>query len=451
MPPNPFLCGVIEGFYGKPWTPSERRQLLGWLQRAGLNAYLHGPKDDLKHRALWRAPYTEEELVWLREILRDCDTHGITYIHALAPGLDFRFTEPADLDALLDKLEALAGLGVNTFALLFDDIPPALAEPDRTRFQTPAAAQAWLANQVLGHLREKIPFPRLLFCPTVYCGQMARPAVSEDPYLKQLGEQLAPAIDVFWTGPYIVSETISETDLEEVTAVLGRSPVIWDNLYANDYDMRRLFLGPYRGRPSTLRERTAGVLLNPNCQLPANFMAVTSFGRYLHDPQLPPEENYRRTLAEWVETFDPAVGDRITLQELQELADLLHLPTRFGKTGCRFFADLEVVRQRPPEAWEGADERLEAWSRRMETVYDKLTKLTDRRLAHALYGHVWELKELGQFIGDWLAWRRQSRGDTAGFESPHYRPGVFRGSVGAIVERRIPVPPADAFPAADAD
>ncbi|RME95886.1 MAG: hypothetical protein D6766_02115, partial [Verrucomicrobia bacterium] len=405
MPPNPFLSGVIEGFYGKPWTPGERRQLLGWLQRAGLNAYLHGPKDDLKHRALWRAPYTDEELAALREIIRDCDAHGITYIHALAPGLDIRFSDPADFDALLDKLEALAGLGVTTFALLFDDIPARLNAADQARFGTPAAAQAWLANEVLARLRTMIPFPRLLFCPTVYCGEMARPSVAEDPYLRELGAKLAPAIDVFWTGPHIVSETLPVDHLEEVAAVLGRAPVIWDNLHANDYDMRRLYLGPYAGRPPNLREHTAGVMINPNCQFAANFMAVHSLGRFLRRPELPIEENYRRTLEEWVETFEPAAGERMTFEELKDLADLLYLPGGFGEAARRFFADLETVRRQPPESWAGADGRLEEWAWQMEAVCDKRTKLADRGLAHALYAHVWELKEIGQFIGDWLAWR----------------------------------------------
>ncbi|MHB1307409.1 MAG: beta-N-acetylglucosaminidase domain-containing protein, partial [Limisphaerales bacterium] len=50
--PNNFLSGVVEGFYGRPWNPSQRRQLFEWLRIAGLNAYLYAPKDDIKHRAL---------------------------------------------------------------------------------------------------------------------------------------------------------------------------------------------------------------------------------------------------------------------------------------------------------------------------------------------------------------------------------------------------------------
>ena len=53
-----FLSGVIEGFYGKPWTRAERFELFDWMAAWGLNTYVYAPKDDLHHRALWREPYS---------------------------------------------------------------------------------------------------------------------------------------------------------------------------------------------------------------------------------------------------------------------------------------------------------------------------------------------------------------------------------------------------------
>lgn len=35
--------------------------LLHRLERWGLNCYMYAPKDELKHRLLWREPYTEHE------------------------------------------------------------------------------------------------------------------------------------------------------------------------------------------------------------------------------------------------------------------------------------------------------------------------------------------------------------------------------------------------------
>jgi hypothetical protein len=53
--------GVIEGFYGRPWSLSQRRTLFGWMKRWGLKDYLYAPKDDLKHCTRWRSLYTEKE------------------------------------------------------------------------------------------------------------------------------------------------------------------------------------------------------------------------------------------------------------------------------------------------------------------------------------------------------------------------------------------------------
>ena len=30
--------------------------------------------------------------------------------------------------------------------------------------------------------------------------------------------------------------------------VIKRKPIIWDNLHANDYDLQRVYLGPYIGK-----------------------------------------------------------------------------------------------------------------------------------------------------------------------------------------------------------
>ena len=81
-------------------------------------------------------------------------------------------------------------------------------------------------------------------------------------------------------GPKVVSQELSAALLEEVEGVLRRPPVIWDNLYANDYDCRRVFLGPYMGRAPGLVPRLRGLLLNPNCELQANFIPVHTLGSW---------------------------------------------------------------------------------------------------------------------------------------------------------------------------
>ena len=66
----------------------------------------------------------------------------------------------------------------------------------------------------------------------------------------------------------------------ELAKVLRRKPVIWDNIHANDYDHRRVFLGPYSGRPVELYKHLNGVLTNPNCEFEANFIAIHTFATW---------------------------------------------------------------------------------------------------------------------------------------------------------------------------
>jgi protein O-GlcNAcase/histone acetyltransferase len=51
-----------------------------------------------------------------------------------------------------------------------------------------------------------------------------------------------------WTGDKVISKVISSASLEEINDVCKRPVVIWDNEHANDYDQKRIFLGPYSGR-----------------------------------------------------------------------------------------------------------------------------------------------------------------------------------------------------------
>src|SRR5437773_11387252 len=86
-----FICGVVEGFYGRPWNARQRHKLFTWMQAWDLNTYLYAPKDDLKHRAFWRELCDESQAAELAALIRDCQRHGLNFIYALAPGLDLDY------------------------------------------------------------------------------------------------------------------------------------------------------------------------------------------------------------------------------------------------------------------------------------------------------------------------------------------------------------------------
>jgi len=78
----------------------------------------------------------------------------------------------------------------------------------------------------------------------------------------------------------VITKDISIESIEELTDVIRRPPVIWDNLHANDYDQKRIYLGPYCGRSPQLVQRLRGVLTNPNCEYGANFVAIHTLAQW---------------------------------------------------------------------------------------------------------------------------------------------------------------------------
>ena len=54
--------GFIEGYYGNPWSTTDRIKLMEWGGYYKLNSYFYAPKDDPKHNSKWRELYTNEEI-----------------------------------------------------------------------------------------------------------------------------------------------------------------------------------------------------------------------------------------------------------------------------------------------------------------------------------------------------------------------------------------------------
>ncbi|CAN9509923.1 unnamed protein product [Ophioblennius macclurei] len=390
-----FICGVVEGFYGRPWTMEQRTQLFRREQKWGLNTYLYAPKDDYKHRMYWRDLYSAEEAEQLIALISAAKQHEVEFIYAISPGLDITFSNPGEVAALKRKLDQVKEFGCSSFSLLFDDIEAEMCPADRRAFSSFAHAQSAVTNEVYRHLGEP---PTFLFCPTDYCAHFCTPSVSGSSYLHTVGEQLLPGIDILWTGPKVVSHKISVESIKEVSAVLKRPPVIWDNIHANDYDPQRLFLGPYKDRPTDLIPRLRGVLTNPNCEFYPNFVAIHTLATWCkattvdgglgdvdmgggdeeQDPCYSPQKALTLALTDWLEEFmttdqpggrkksleeEPMQTDMsessyapgpdenplytaepLTLDDLKLLSDLFYLPYEHGATARTMLAELDWLR-----------------------------------------------------------------------------------------------------------
>ncbi|XP_030046727.1 protein O-GlcNAcase isoform X4 [Microcaecilia unicolor] len=188
---------------------------------------------------------------------------------------------------------------------------------DKDIFASFAQAQVSVTNEIYQYLGEPHIF---LFCPTEYCNSLCYPSLSKSRYLQTVGEELHPGIEVIWTGPKVVSKELSPDSLEDVAGVLRRHPVIWDNLHANDYDSRRVFLGPYKGRPTCLIPKLRGVLLNPNCEFEANFIPFHTLATWLRCGMGSGKKKRRETEFFAVECFKTGESDSQDMESEWEMS-----------------------------------------------------------------------------------------------------------------------------------
>ena len=115
------IRGVVEGFYGTPFTNEQRVDLFKFCREFNFNAYIYAPKDDSFHRENWRVPYPQDKLDEIKILIDSAKKNNVKFIFAVSPGLDLNFSDD-DLNFMVQKLSSVYNLGCRDFAIFFDDI-----------------------------------------------------------------------------------------------------------------------------------------------------------------------------------------------------------------------------------------------------------------------------------------------------------------------------------------
>ena len=274
--------GVIEGFYGPPWSHEERLDLIRFCAAHDLNTWVHAPKDDPYHRARWREPYPDDELEQLGELVTKCHELGVAFAYAIAPGLDLRYSHESEWELLLAKIEQVRSVGVGHFQLLWDDVEHMLHCPEDEELYGQAerptgAAQAPFSNRVAREIEQPGP---LVVCPMAYA------QTGDGPYRRSFAPHLDDGIVLYWTGPEVVSLAIAKDELDmSVHRYAGHEHLLWDNFPVNDWDTTVLHLGPLRGRdPNLVHGRLRGIIANAMVQAVPSKLALATVADWARDP-----------------------------------------------------------------------------------------------------------------------------------------------------------------------
>ena len=264
--PSVGLRGVVEGFYGNPYSHSDRIEQFKFYGRTKLNTYIYGPKDDPYHRDKWRELYPEQERKRISELVTQAHQRGVRFVWAIHPGLDIKWTEE-DRKAVIRKCEDMYRLGVRSFAVFFDDIS---ADDESARHQ------AELLNYLYEHFEKTgMKIGSLILCPTQYNQAWAKGA-----YLDILGTKMNPKIEIMWTGKTVVTMIDRET-MEYVNARIRRKGYIWLNYPVTDFAVDHILLGPMRGNASDIDQLVSGFVANPMEYAEASKVGIFGVADYL--------------------------------------------------------------------------------------------------------------------------------------------------------------------------
>lgn len=251
--------GIIEGFYGRPWSLESRMAVVARLKPHGYGFYIYAPKSDTYLRRRWQEDHPDDMAQHLRQLSRFCRENDVRFGVGLSPFELYLNFDRAGGDALRRKTAQLDDIGIDDLAILFDDM----------RGDLPALARA--QTDIVEFTAEHTQASRIIVCPTYYTDDPVldrfygqRPAA----YLEDLGNMLDPGIEVFWTGPEVCSREFTPGHLGRIAEKLHRKPFLWDNYPVNDGPRmsQHLHLRAFTGRPASIASHIAGHAINPASQ-----------------------------------------------------------------------------------------------------------------------------------------------------------------------------------------
>ena len=248
--------GVVEGYYGAPWSFESRCSIFRFMGRNKMNTYIYAPKDDPYHHGQGcYKPYPELKAAELKDLIAYARRNFVRFVWAIHPANTVRWHENGgrnQLDALCTKLQQMYDLGVRDFGVLVDDSSGEIGKAER---------QVQLTNYILENFIRKHPDVNqtLIMCPTGY-----NRSWTNERFLQTLGSGLDKSIPVMWTGDTVVHD-ITLSGQKWVNQHVQRPTFIWWNWPCNDFKRSRVSMGRTYGLDTDpdMKNQMSGFVANP--------------------------------------------------------------------------------------------------------------------------------------------------------------------------------------------
>lgn len=258
--------GLVEGYYGNPYSEADRMSLFEMFGRQKMNVYIYGPKDDVYHKDKWRENYPAAQAAKITEYVNAAKANKVEFVWAIHPGNDIQWNRTDSVN-IVNKLKSMYSLGVRTFAVFFDDVWGG----EGTR----GDKQAMLMNYITDELNKEYPdINPCIICPTQY-----NKGWTSGDYLQTLGSTMNKDVKIMWTGNSVV-DMINKSDMQWINAQISRKAYIWLNYPVTDYCINHLLMGPTYGNDLDIAEMMSGFTANPMEYAEASKVSLFSIGDY---------------------------------------------------------------------------------------------------------------------------------------------------------------------------
>ena len=303
-----FLTGVVEGFYGRQWSWQARREYAPLLAQWGLNSYLYCPKGDPYLRRDWWRPWPRLEQQELANLASHYRAAGLNFGVGLSPYALYQHYGDQERRRLREKLLRIDELGINLLAILFDDMPGDCPDLALRQAEILVDVQRWSGAR------------HLLMCPTYYSYDAQLESYfgkMPGQYWEALGDAVPDEIGIMWTGNEVCAKRVVASDVTEITAMLRRAPLLWDNYPVNDGAKASQFLHlePLPARDPGLREVLSGHLCNPMNQAYVSQYPLAGLAQLYGGPRPQLEDYFSEDLSRQL-ALDRALFERHGLQKI---------------------------------------------------------------------------------------------------------------------------------------
>ena len=258
--------GLVEGYYGNPYSEENRMSLFEMFGRQKMNVYIYGPKDDKYHKEKWRENYPTAQGKKITEYVNAAKANKVEFVWAIHPGDDIQWND-TDRRNIVNKLKAMYNLGVRTFAVFFDDVWGG----EGTRGDKQAELMNYITEQLAASYDDVNP---CIICPTQY-----NKGWSSGDYLNTLGSTMNKEVRIMWTGNSVV-DMINKSDMTWINNQISRKAFIWLNYPVTDYCINHLLMGPTWGNDLDIANMLSGFTSNPMEYAEASKLSLFSIGEY---------------------------------------------------------------------------------------------------------------------------------------------------------------------------